>query len=146
MSKDPQITCYPSSKITAALWAAATISHSFLNKAGERTKRCPSSHTFCSECKCLLCRSEAGYGAEHILGALVWVTFYHEREQCAVYSGVRVSNPLTDNNTGLLLIFTQVVSSALTFFQRAGTRPCVWTFWRAKAWIRSTSLAMRPQT
>ncbi|XP_072299842.1 phosphomannomutase 1-like isoform X2 [Eucyclogobius newberryi] len=39
----------------------------------------------------------------------------------------------------------KVVSSALTFSQRAGTRGCVWRFWRAKAWMPFTSLAMRLQ-
>lgn len=91
----------PSSKVTAAtgvLWAIATISHS-LDKAGEWAPNSPSSHTFCSEWKYLLCRSEAGYGGNHMLRALVKTHFIvkHNSMLRAVGGGVGS----TDNNEGL---------------------------------------------
>lgn len=81
-SEDTHSTPWHFSKVTAvtgALWAAAAISRSSLQIAGEWAPRVPFSHAPDSERKCLLCRSDAGHGAEHVLGALVETHFIVNR-------------------------------------------------------------------
>lgn len=75
---DTHSTPWHFSKVTAvtgALWAAAAISRFSLQIAGEWASRVPLSHAPDSECKCLLCRSDAG----RVLGALVETHFIVNR-------------------------------------------------------------------
>lgn len=83
MSEDTHSTPWHFSKVTAvtgALRAAATVSRSSLQNAGEWAPRVPFSHAPDPECQCLLCRSDAGHRAQsHVLGALVETHFIVNR-------------------------------------------------------------------
>lgn len=75
-SEDTRCTLWHFSKVTAVtgtIGATGTTSHSSLHIAGEWAP------TVCTECKCLLCRSDAGQGAEHVLGALLETHFIVNR-------------------------------------------------------------------